>query len=169
MIKIIKQKIENKIGQLLRAHYTAFTVKRPYIINIGNTKELKGKIAIVTGGSVAIGRAISVRLAAEGCKVYVCGSHKGSARHVVDECTSLGLKAVGVTLNVLDADEIERVIDNIASDNGHIDILVNSAGGSARENANDIVYQRVDVIDDILNVNLRGAILCARSVGKYMV
>lgn len=168
-VKIAKR-IDRKVGNFLRSRYQSFNVSRPYNIIVESNSLLKDKIAIVTGGSGAIGRACCVRLASEGAVVYVCGSRKGSASAVVAEIKEMGLKAKEVVLNVLDAADIEKTIDAIAEENnGRIDILVNSAGGSARDKASDMVSQSVDVIDYILNVNLRGAMLCSRVAGKYMV
>lgn len=167
--KII-HKVDLLIGGFLRKRYTAFNVTCPYIIRIDDHKELAGKIAVITGGSGAIGRACAFRLAAEGAKVYVCGSRPESAQPVVDEIVQSGNKAVAVQLNVLDASLIKNTLDKIAQENnGHIDILVYSAGGSARNKANNVVDQDVDVFDEILNINLRGAMICAKEAAKYMI
>lgn len=167
---IYKLNINGRIGNYLRSHYASFRVTRPYIIKIDEHNELKGKVAIVTGGSGAIGRACAFRLAAEGAKVYVCGSRPDSARPVADEIIAAGKEAVAIQLNVLDANSIYNTFQQIASENdGQIDILVNSAGGSARGHANNVVDQDVEVIDEILNINLRGALLCGKEAAKYMI
>lgn len=161
---------DSVLGPALRKRYTTYTVTRPYVINVGQHKELEGKVAVITGGSGAIGRACAVRLAAEGATVYVCGSRLESAKPVVEEILSLGLKARAVALNVLDAKSIEDTFKTIANENGsHVDILVNSAGGSARGRANNVANQDVEVIDEILNLNLRGAMLCSRSAAQIMI
>lgn len=166
----IKHRIDSKIGNFLRSRYSAFTVSRPYIIETQPSPNLRGKVAVVTGGSGAIGRACCVRLASEGAFVYVCGSRQGSASGVVSEIKKMGLKAKEMVLNVLDSEQIEKTFEQIANENGgHIDVLVNSAGGSAREKADNVISQSVDVIDNILNINLRGAMLCSRAAGKYMI
>ena len=165
----IKHKIDSKIGTYLRKRYSSFQVTRPYNIIVSDNQALADKVAVVTGGSGAIGRACCVRLAAEGAKVYVCGSKEGSSNTVVKEIRSLGLKAESIVLNVLDAKQLEQTIDSIAKqNNGHIDILINSAGGSARGRATIFMEQSVEVIDEILSINLRGAMLCSRFVSKYM-
>lgn len=162
--------LNSRIGNFLRSHYASFRVTRPYIIKIDEHDELKGKVAIITGGSGAIGRACAFRLAAEGAKVYVCGSRPTSAQPIVDEITTACKNAVAIQLNVLDAESIQKNFEKIAADNnGHIDILVNSAGGSARGKANNVVDQSVEVFDEILNINLRGAMICAKEAAKYMI
>lgn len=159
-----------RIGNFLRSHYASFRVTRPYVIKVDKHDELAGKVAVVTGGSGAIGRACAFRLAAEGAKVYVCGSRPDSAQPVVEEIIAAGKDAVSVQLNVLDADSIQSVFERIAVENhGHIDILVNSAGGSARGKANNVVDQSVDVFDEILNINLRGAMICAKEAARFMI
>lgn len=162
--------LNSRIGNFLRSHYASFRVTRPYIIKIDEHDELKGKVAIITGGSGAIGRACAFRLAAEGAKEYVCGSRPTSAQPIVDEITTACKNAVAIQLNVLDAKSIQKTFEKIAADNnGHIDILVNSAGGSARGKANNVVDQSIEVFDEILNINLRGAMICAKEAAKYMI
>lgn len=162
--------LNSRIGNFLRSHYSSFRVTRPYIIKVDEHEELKGKVAIITGGSGAIGRACAFRLASEGAKVYVCGSRPTSAQPIVDEITAAGKTAVAIQLNVLDAKSIQKTFENIAAENnGHIDILVNSAGGSARGKANNVVDQSIEVFDEILNINLRGAMICAKEAAKYMI
>ena len=162
--------LNSRIGKFLRSHYASFRVTRPYIIKVDEHEELKGKVAIITGGSGAIGRACAFRLAAEGAKVYVCGSRPTSAQPIVDEIATACKNAVAIQLNVLDAKSIQKTFEKIAAENnGHIDILVNSAGGSARGKANNVVDQSVEVFDEILNINLRGAMICAKEAAKYMI
>ena len=162
--------LRGRIGKFLRSRYSSFQVTRPYIIKVDEHTELDGKVAVITGGSGAIGRACAFRLAAEGAKVYVCGSRPTSAQPVVDEIIAAGKKAVAIQLNVLDAISIEETFKNIINENeGHIDILVNSAGGSARGKANNVVEQDVDVFDEILNINLRGAMICAKEAAIFMI
>lgn len=162
--------LNSRIGNFLRSHYSSFRVTRPYIIKVDEHNELKGKVAIITGGSGAIGRACAFRLAAEGAKVYVCGSRPTSAQPIVNEITAACKNAVAIQLNVLDAKSIQKTFENIAAENnGHIDILVNSAGGSARGKANNVVDQSIEVFDEILNINLRGAMICAKEAAKYMI
>lgn len=162
--------LNSRIGNFLRSHYASFRVTRPYIIKVDEHEELKGKVAIITGGSGAIGRACAFRLAAEGAKVYVCGSRPTSAQPIVDEITAADKTAVAIQLNVLDAKSIKKTFEKIAAENnGHIDILVNSAGGSARGKANNVIDQSIEVFDEILNINLRGAMICAKEAAKYMI
>lgn len=82
--------VKRKIKQLLnKANLIRIVRERevsvPYVINLDKKGRLNGKVAVVTGGSGVIGRAIAFRLAAEGAKVYVCGSRKEKATPVASE------------------------------------------------------------------------------------
>ncbi len=108
LIKKIFRLIDRSFGNYLRGRYSSLTVIRPYIINVSNTKELTGKIVIITGGSGVIGRAIAIRLAVEGAKVYVCGTQQEKVDNVVAEIKKLGYEAIGVIFNILSSIEISN-------------------------------------------------------------
>lgn len=164
-----RKKIDQKIGSYFRSRYQSFHVTRPYIIRINEGQHLKSKVAVVTGGSGAIGRACCFRLAAEGAIVYVCGTRLTRIEAVVNEITTAGYVAYPQLLNVRNYNEIVSTFDKIYKKEGTLDLLINSAGGSARENANSLLNQEVDIIDEILSINLRGAMLCAKEASKYMI
>lgn len=162
--------IDKKIGTYLRKRYASFSLKKNYIVQHSDVQTLGGKVAIVTGGSGLIGRSCSVILASQGAIVYVAGTRNETIEPVVKEIIGLGFKAHALVLNVMDAVDIESKFAIVAkNNNGHIDILVNSAGGSARGKKNNIVDQDVDIIDWMINLNLRGSILCAKYAAKYMI
>lgn len=165
----LQKRIDQKIGSYFRSRYQSFHVTRPYIIRTNECQLLKHKVAVVTGGSGAIGRACCFRLAAEGAIVYVCGTRLNRIEAVVNEITAAGYIAHPQLLNVSNYDEIASTFDRIYDKEGTLDILINSAGGSARENANNLISQKVDIIDEILTINLRGAMLCAKEAAKYMI
>lgn len=162
-------KANQRIGEFLRSHYASFHVTRPYVINLDSRKSLKGRIAIVTGGSGAIGRACSCQLAANGAKVYVCGSSINSAEKVSNEIRKMGFQAEPIALDIRNYESIKETFSNIYNKEGHIDILINSAGGSARDNANQLVYQDFSIINNLLEINLRGTILCCKEAAFYML
>lgn len=164
MLGKIVYKIKKKIFPLVGA----FDTSKDYTIS-KNYSCLKGKVVVVTGGSGHIGRSIVCKLAAEGAIVYVCGTNNNRVNSVVEEVTSK-LKGIAypIILNVMDASNIEKVFNDIIDKENRIDILVNCAGGGSRGSARNIVDQYVDVIDDVLNLNLRGSILCVRAVAPIM-
>lgn len=168
--KIVKKffSIDSQIGGALRKRYASFHVTRPYEIHLSTQGRFKEKVAVIIGGSGAIGRACCCRLAAEGATVIVCGTHNESIVPIVNEITTLGYKANACIINVEDEKDITTKFEEIVSEFKHIDILVYSAGGSAREKHANIVSQDISVIDNILTTNLRGAILCSQKAAVQM-
>ena len=131
--------------------------------------KLENKVAIVTGGSGAIGSAICFRLAMEGATVIVTGRNKDNLESVINQIKNNGGKAEVINLDVTIYENIKESFEKIYNQYGHIDILVNNAGGSARSKSNKIINQDIDVIDNILDINLRGTILCCKEAAKYMI
>lgn len=160
----IKEKIKNKLYQ----HLGFLNVTRPYVINVGCEKKFENQVAIVTGGSGSLGRAVSCKLASEGAKVIVCGLTSTKIDNVVNEINSFGCCAYGMILDVTNEKSIIDTFNKIVNENGRIDILVTCAGGSARENSKELIEQNIEVIDKVLDINLRGVILCSREVAKHM-
>ena len=144
-------------------------VTKPYVIQLVEAERFKGQVAIVTGGSGVIGRAIAYRLAAEGAKVYVCGSKLENAKKVSDEINTAGFLAVPLVVNVTSEESVKEAFKKVFDDNQKIDLLVCSAGGSAREKMKPLHEQSMEVVDSVLNVNLRGGILCAMEASRFMV
>ena len=96
--------------------------------------ELRGKVAAVTGGSRGIGRAIALKLAAEGCAVAVGARGKDALDEVVKEITTAGGTALAVACDLSTSEGAARLIDGAADRLGGLDVLVNNVGGSAPAN-----------------------------------
>jgi NAD(P)-dependent dehydrogenase (short-subunit alcohol dehydrogenase family) len=129
--------------------------------------KLKGKVAIVTGSSQGIGRAVSLALAEAGANVAVnCDRSVGRGDEVAREIQSMGRQAMLVQADVSNADDVYRLVDSTESTLGPVDILVNNAGihvvGPIEELA-EADWDRV------MNVNLKGVFLCSQAVGKRMI
>lgn len=129
--------------------------------------DLSGKVAVVTGGSRGIGRAVGKALAAQGAKVvlgYVRG--EDAARAAADEIRAAGGAADIAQFDVGDFDASEKAIAEIAKSEGRLDILVSSAGISI-----DALMLRLkeDDLDRVLAVNLKGSLACARASLKVMM
>lgn len=169
--KLIPKKLKNKIKErelnIIKSKIR--NTECTYNVNIEDSKKLDGKIAIVTGGSGAIGSAICFKLAMEGAIVFVAGRNMESINSVIEMIEKNNGKAFPAILDVANAENIEQVFDDIIEKHGRIDILVNNAGGSARSEWNEIHNQKVEVIDRILNINLKGSILCCRKAAQNMV
>ena len=138
---------------------------RPYVVRLDPPPELDGLLAVVTGGSGAIGRAISLRLAISGAEVYVLGRSAERLDKVVGEIREHGGTAHAAQVDVADDEAVTRFFASIPT----VDILVNCAGGSARGEHAPVWDQSLDVVDRILSANLRAAISCVRAATPKMI
>lgn len=129
--------------------------------------DLNGKVAVVTGGSRGIGRAIAEALGSHGAHVVVgYASGEAAAAETVQSITQAGGKAEALRIDVSDTAEAERVVGEVAKRLGRLDILVANAGISV-----DGLLLRLkdEDFDRILAVNLKGAIATARAAIKPMM
>lgn len=90
---------------------------------------LKGKSALVTGGSYGIGRAIALALAAEGCRVAICARDKKRLAAAAKEIKQRGVDCLAISADATKAADVARVVKAVAKAWGGIDILVNNVGG----------------------------------------
>lgn len=128
---------------------------------------LQDKVAIVTGGSRGIGRAIALRLGSEGARVVVdYVSHPAAAQAVVSEIASRGGEGVAVQADVSDASAVARLVQTTLDRFGTIDILVNNAAIITFTPFLEIPEEQWD---RILDVNLKGCFLCCQAVARVMV
>lgn len=128
---------------------------------------LENKVAVVTGASRGIGRAIALELAAQGAKVVV--NYSGSeakADEVVAAIQRAGGEAIAVQANVADADSVQALMKAALDTFGSLDILVNNAG-ITRDNL--LIRMKEDEWDDVLNTNLKGVFLCTKAVARQMM
>ena len=129
--------------------------------------KLKDKIALVTGGSRGLGKAIALQLANDGAQVVVNYATSGDkAEEVVAAIQAGGGKAIAMKADVSNLDEVEKMVDTIYEQFGRIDILVNNAGVTRDELL--ISMERADW-DKVIATNLGGIFNCSKSVAKYMM
>ncbi|GAA5527508.1 3-oxoacyl-[acyl-carrier-protein] reductase [Herpetosiphon gulosus] len=129
--------------------------------------DLTGRVAIVTGASRGIGRAIAEALAASGAAVVV--NYRGSeaaAAEVVETITAKGGKALAVQADVADAASHEALLKATTEAFGRVDILVNNAG-ITRDNL--LLRMKESEVDDVLQTNLRGVMLLTKAVLRPMM
>jgi len=128
---------------------------------------LENKIAVVTGGSRGIGRAIALKLASQGASIVVnYTSNSAAADEVVKEIEALGAKGIAVKANVSVAEDIESLIKETESQLGKIDILVNNAG-ITRDGL--LIRMKEADWDQVLDVNLKGVFLTTKLIGKKLL
>jgi NAD(P)-dependent dehydrogenase (short-subunit alcohol dehydrogenase family) len=128
---------------------------------------LKDKVAVVTGSSRSIGRAIAIGYGREGAKVVVnYRSDKAAARSAVAEIEAAGSEAIAVRADTTSSDDVNGLIGAAVSRFGRIDILVNNAAILIRTPFLEIEESEWD---RIIEVNLKGFFLCSQTVARQMV
>ena len=128
-------------------------------------KRLEGKVAVVTGSSSGIGKAIALRFGEEGAKVVVAARRMNLCRQTVDQIQQAGGEAYAQQTDVTQEDQVETLIQETVRQYGRLDILVNNAGifGGGR-----LVDTSTKAFDEVLNTNLRGTFLCCRAAFRRM-
>ena len=129
---------------------------------------LKGKTALITGGYKGIGRSIAETYAEAGADVAVVARNLLGCQEAAREIAGkYGVKAIGKSLDVNDSKMVDRVVQEIVSELGRIDILVNSAGIPGSEKP---VLKMTDTdMDEVMNVDFRGTFLVSRAVAQVMI
>jgi len=138
--------------------------------------KLEGKVALVTGASRGIGRAIAARLASEGAAVainYVTGpepvegkDNRADANALVEEIKKGGGKALAIEADVSSGEQVGKMVAQVSRDLGTIDVLVNNAG---IETIVPLLEMTEEQYQRVLDVNLKGEWLCAQAVARELV
>lgn len=130
---------------------------------------LANKVAMVVGGGGAIGREIARHFAAEGATIAVVDVRQEQADQVAREIVQHGGQAIGQALDITDYAKVTATVDALVKRFGRLDLLVNSAGGSAREKMALYHELPVEVLDGMLAVNLHGPLYCIRAAVPHMI
>src|SRR5258705_12544994 len=130
------------------------------------TKNLEGKIAVVTGGSRGIGAAIAKRLAADGASVAITYT-KGAdaAASVVKEIERPGGKAIAIQADAADAVAVKAAVEKAVAKFGRLDVLVNNAGTAIPKKFEEATLEEMDRVIDI---NVRGVFIATQAALKHM-
>jgi 2-deoxy-D-gluconate 3-dehydrogenase len=135
------------------------------IQSIAELFDLSGKGALVTGGAIGIGQAISFRLAEAGASVLIADVNLDAAKQTVQEIEGRGGHARAMAANVSSSEDAERAVQTAVDAFGSLDILVNNAG----------VFPLVPVLnvdeptwDRVIDINLKGSFLFAQAAGGHM-
>jgi 3-oxoacyl-[acyl-carrier protein] reductase len=117
---------------------------------------IKGKVALVTGGSRGIGLECAKSLAQEGVNVAICGRTEKTLTQTVDELTDMGVKSVGIKADIADLSTMEFLYKKVVGELGSIDILVNNVGGS--KSNSDIMGTSLEEFKATFDLNLWGSL-----------
>jgi glucose 1-dehydrogenase len=128
---------------------------------------LNGKVALVTGSSSGIGKAIAIRLACEGCDV--CVNYHGNPQGGEDtkaRIEQLGRKAISVQADVANAAAVRTLVQRCVAELGGLDIMVNNAGIEIRSPILEVTEEQWDLV---INVTLKGVFLGLQEAARHMV
>ena len=129
--------------------------------------QLEGKVALVTGGSRGIGRAIALLLAQRGADVAInFAGNEAAAQATVEEIKALGHKAIMIKADVADNAACAAMVDQVVHEMGKLDILVNNAG-ITRDTL--LMRMKEEDWDAVLNTNLKSVFNCSKAAVKYMM
>ncbi len=176
--KLIKKLIPGSVKRYIKKNIQSDTCNEgnhkctEYVVKTSDIDRLAGKRIMVTGGTGAIGSAICQRLLAEGATVGICGRDMEKVNALVARFQAQEqIKGIVIPLylDVTDDSSIERAVEAFVQQTGGLDAFINNAGGGARGESKPIHEQSIEVIDRVLNTNLRGSMICARKAAQVMV
>ncbi len=127
--------------------------------------DLKGKVAIVTGGNGGIGLGMARGLASAGARVVVAARNKEKSNAAVRELQALGAGALGISVDVTEEKSVNALVSETVERCDRLDILVNNAGINIRKPAQDLA---LDEWRQVMDTNLTSAFLCSRSAYPHM-
>jgi len=131
-----------------------------------NEFNLEGNVALITGGNGGIGKGIADGLASAGCDIVIAARNETKTDAAVKDIKDrYGVRVIGVTMDVISEESVQSGLKQTLDEFSKINVLVNNAGVNIRRMPEDY---NVDEWDWILNVNLRGAFLCAKTVYPSM-
>jgi NAD(P)-dependent dehydrogenase (short-subunit alcohol dehydrogenase family) len=135
----------------------------------GNVKQLfdlTGRVAIITGGSIGLGRQMAEGLAEMGANIVLCARKQERCLQAAEELQQLGVKAIALACDVKSPASVQEVVDATLSQFGKIDVLINNAGISWGAPVEEM---RLEDWNKVIETNLTGTFLCAQAVGKVMI
>jgi NAD(P)-dependent dehydrogenase (short-subunit alcohol dehydrogenase family) len=135
-------------------------------VNVKQLFDLTGRVAIITGGSIGLGRQMAEGLAEMGANVVLCARKKERCEQAAEELRQLGVRALAMACDVKNPGSIQEVVDTTLSQFGKIDILINNAGISWGA---PVEQMRIEDWNKVIETNLTGTFLCSQAVGKIMI
>ncbi|HEY6513285.1 MAG TPA: glucose 1-dehydrogenase [Burkholderiaceae bacterium] len=127
--------------------------------------DLKGRVAIVTGGNGGIGLGMAKGLAKAGARVVVAARNSEKSRDAVGELKALGCDALALTVDVTDPQSVESLVADAARHCGRIDILINNAGINIRKPAHELPLEQWQ---QVIDTNLTSAFVCSRAAHPHL-
>lgn len=136
-------------------------------MNFHELFDLKGKVALITGGGRGLGEQIAEIYAERGCQLALCSRKKANCDEVADTLSNkYGVKAIGYELNVTSETSVLSVVEKVIHDFGKIDILVNNSGATWGAPVEEMP---LGAWKKVIDVNVTGTFLLSQAVGKHMI
>lgn len=131
--------------------------------------DLRGKVALLTGATMWLGRDMAEIYAEHGCDIIITSRIKEKAQKAADEIAEkYGVESIGLALDVNSPESVEALSKAAFEWKGHIDILVNNSGGGSGASEGHLFDRSYDAIENMIKTNLTGTIFVCKAVGKYM-
>jgi len=129
-------------------------------------RHLDGKVALVTGASRGIGRAIAAQLASRGAKVACVATRADNCAGTVEDCRAHGVAALALGVDVANTDAVTELVGQVQKELGGLDVLVNNAGITRDQ---ILLRMSEDDFDRVLSVNLKGAWNFSRAAARTLM
>jgi 3-oxoacyl-[acyl-carrier protein] reductase len=130
---------------------------------------IKGWVAIVTGGASGIGRQTALRLAREGAKVALVDKNLEGANKVAEEIKALGGETLALEIDITNLDEAHKMAKAVLDKFGQVDILANIAGGAFPSKMGSFAQSNRETWDLNINLNLFGTFNCTHAIVNHMI
>src|SRR4029450_403143 len=127
---------------------------------------LEGRTIIVTGGGIGIGESISIECARAGADIMLCSRRMEHLEPTAEAIRGLGKRALALTVDVRDPDQVHHVVQRTLEEFGQIDMLVNNHGASFRA---PVEKNSLNGWNAVVGINLNGVFLFCQAVGKHMI
>jgi NAD(P)-dependent dehydrogenase (short-subunit alcohol dehydrogenase family) len=138
----------------------------PSIMKINQIFDLTGRVAIISGGSVGLGRQMAEGLAEMGANLVLCARKKERCLQAAEELQKLGVQVLALKCDVKEPSSIRETVEATVKQFGHIDILVNNAGTSWGAPTEEMTLEQWN---KVIETNLTGTFLFSQAVGKVMI
>jgi len=142
-------------------------VNTPIVVMPSRGTELKGKIALISGGSGGVGLAITKAFLKAGAKVIIAGTSQEKLNNISNEINNDDLKSI--VLNYNDPSAFDSKVEEAVNIFGRVDIFVSSTGIHVDRDGLDFINTTVEEYDKIMGINLRGTYFMCQAIAKYMI
>src|SRR5205807_2941367 len=132
----------------------------------------QGRTAVITGGSGVLGRVLAHALAKAGVRVTILSLHAASSANVVESIRAEGGEAIGIACDVMERADLERAYTEVLVSFGHIDMLINAAGGNSPHATTSATTSFFDLdvhaVDAVLGLNFTGTFQSCQIFGRAL-